>query len=215
MSKKINKNSNYEDYFEYYNRDDKPTKLNIEKLFKEPKDLLDKWYKTPRLGGGRTPEDSRNGKMVLCYTGEKLSGRGLEIGFGMGTSTHWLMDRYDDIVLDGIDFQEHVVVVGDFLKELYGDRIGEMMVGDLQNTEISDNTYDFINSSSVWEHLTEDVYWNILKECHRILKPNGKIYVYADQTAGPAHIRVVPPAVTRKEMEKVGFKAITNYIYTK
>jgi ubiquinone/menaquinone biosynthesis C-methylase UbiE len=212
----ISKDSKFDDYYNYYNNNDDQMTEENGKRFKVASDLIDLWYRKPRKGDGKTPEEGRTKKMLKCYEGEEVTGLGIELAFGFGTSTHWLMERYDNIVMDGLDFQAHFINVAKFLKELYGDKIGDYSIGDIQTTGKPDNHYDFINSSSVWEHLTEDVYWNTLNECYRILKPGGRIYVYADQgPKGGEHIRVVPPEVTRKEMEKVGFKAITNYIYTK
>jgi len=79
----------------------------------------------------------------------------------------------------------------------------------------SNDYYDFINSCSVWEHLPNEVYWNVLKECYRVLKPNGLMGVYVDQGSNEQHIRSAPPYKTRQEMEKVGFIAKSDYLYTK
>ena len=221
----INKNSQYTDYFNYYNQKDLETPQLIEsklQTFNHASDLITKWYRKPRDGrNSNTPEQGREEKMLHCYENKgnvkKLIGKGLELGFGLGTSTHWLLEKNNNIVLDGIDFQTNLQKIIPFLKELYGEKIGDYSIGDMQQINKPDSYYDFINSSSIWEHLTDEVYWNTLKECYRVLKPQGKIYVYVDQSAPNIgeHIRVVGPEVTRREMESIGFKGLTNYVYRK
>jgi len=209
----MNKNSDYSEYFDYYQNEENNKQIIGE--INNALDLLEKWYLKIVSPAG-TPKISRARKMSYCFKeGDVVEGHGLELGFGMGTATFALLDRFPNITLDGIDFQQTFAKIIPYFTDLYGDKIGEYWIGDMQSTEKPDNYYDFINSQSIWEHLTEEVYWNTLKECYRILKPGGKIYVYVDQGPGPEHIRVVPPFVTRQEMEYVGFKGITDYVYEK
>lgn len=116
----INRKSTYEDYYKFYNNSDKEVIKNVE-TFKVATDLISKWYRK-KLGSGNTPEENRNKKMLNCYNGEDVNGLGLELAFGLGTSTHWLINRYDNIILDGIDFQKHLNSVAVFLKELSGEK---------------------------------------------------------------------------------------------
>ena len=77
------------------------------------------------------------------------------------------------------------------------------------------NYYDWINCCDFFEHVPEAAYWLILKEVKRVLKPGGLMGVYVGQPKLVQHIRIVPPEQTRKEMESVGYKALSNFLYTK
>ena len=182
------------------------------------------WYPTDEAGirealdscfyGER--QKKRNKKIVHCWGGDvKPSGKGLELAFGFGTSLKWLTSRFD-VVMDGIDFADYVQTLIPYFREDMGDKIGELWQGDVANIEKPDEHYDFINSCSVFEHLPDIVYYDCLKECYRILKPGGLMAVFLD--SGPPHgehLRMDPPEVTRKDMEAVGFEAITDYLYRK
>lgn len=165
---------------------------------------------------GKETMRRRHRKIMHQYKGIKLKGHGLELAFGWGTSTKWLLENYEDITLDGLDFSEYMEKNIPILRDIFGDRIRDFWRGDVQEIEKPDNHYDFINSCSVFEHLPDCVYWNTLKECYRVLKPGGLMGVWLDRGEQDGqHLRMDKPKVTRRDMESVGFKAIHNYLYTK
>jgi ubiquinone/menaquinone biosynthesis C-methylase UbiE len=208
----LNSNSEYAEYKKVY--DGNLWNQEIVDSMTCADDLLSKWYHKPF--GNSTPAKNRDVKMRQAYGDRTVSGLGLELAFGLCTSSIWLLDKFPDITLDGIDFQERFLKLTPFLREIYGTRIGDYWCGDVSKINKPDNHYDFINSSSVWEHLTEDIYWKTLKECFRVLKRGGRIFVYVDQdTGGDEHIRVRPHSTIKKEMESVGFVAENDHVYHK
>lgn len=207
----MDKNSTYDEYKAYY--DNEEYNERIVASMSHAEHLITKWYHAPF--GGSTPAKNRDSKMRVCYDGFNVEGNGLELAFGLGTASLWLLEKFPNIILDGVDFQRRFDKIGAFLKELYPYSVGDYWIGDICDMPKDDDFYDFINSSSVWEHLTEEVYWAALKECYRVLKPNGKIFVYVDQTEGPEHIRVKSHSEILKEMQSVGFKPINEHVYAK
>lgn len=160
-------------------------------------------------------QKKRNKKMAHCWSDVKLEGKGLELAFGFGTSLKWLTSRFD-VVVDGLDFSEYFQLLVPYFKEDMGDRIGELWLGDVSDIDKPEEHYDFINSCSVFEHLPDIVYYKCLEECYRVLKDGGLMGVYLDggRPIGE-HLRMDSLEVTRKDMEEVGFEAVTDYLYRK
>jgi SAM-dependent methyltransferase len=78
------------------------------------------------------------------------------------------------------------------LRECYG--IDYIAPCDARETKIKENSVDFISSTNTLEHIPPRDIVLILKECHRLLKPNGILsflidykdhYSYCDSGIGP------------------------------
>jgi ubiquinone/menaquinone biosynthesis C-methylase UbiE len=192
------------DYYKIYDEDDY-TKEIVNSI-KTKDDLWKKWFDK------NLPK--RHKKIINIYKNVKLSGHGLELAFGLGTSTQWLIDNYPNITLDGIDFNEHLIPLIPVLKTI-SHRIKDFWIGDASFINKPDDHYNFVNSCSFFEHLPSEVYWEVLKECYRVLKPNGLLGVYLDTSKGKQHIRLRPAKVIRKEVESMGFNALTDYLFEK
>lgn len=161
-------------------------------------------------------QEKRNAKISHCWNNKiSPSGRGLELAFGFGTSLKWLTSRYD-VIMDAVDFSEYLQILEPYFREEFGEKLGDVWKGDISKIDKPDNYYDFINSCSVFEHLPDIVYYNCLNECYRTLKHGGLIGVYLDKgDAHGEHLRMDSIETTKKDMENVGFEAITYYVYKK
>ena len=90
----------YDTYFNLYldeeshpeNKEFYPTDYNTRKNY-----ILGKWWQKDQM-------DRRNSKIINIWRNNSPSGHGLELGFNWGQSVKWLLDKYDDVTLDGIDF---------------------------------------------------------------------------------------------------------------
>ena len=180
-----------------------------------PLDLLHKWWLHDHHGKGTTVLYHRDAKMQLAWNNAILRGRGLELGFGFGTSLWWLASRFAGITIDALDVSPLFGKLIPYLRGLMGDRLGDIWIGDARAIGKPDSTYDWINSSSVFEHLPEESYWSVLRECYRLLKPGGVLGVFVDQVPGGEHGRVVLPDQTQRELESIGFKAIHERLFFK
>lgn len=207
-----------EDHFKLYNT----YQLVIERCqeINSGGDLWDKYLNTIYPNNGRTVFQNRHEKIIHCYEGlDNLVGRGLELAFDFCSSVIWLIKRYPNIIMDGIDICEHLTKIIPYLKEFGGKQIGDFWIGDCQNTGKPDNYYDFINACSIFEHFPDNIYNNVAKECYRILKPGGLMFVYLDQF-GPKdmdeqHCHQETPEETRERMKPFGFIPVNNYRYRK
>lgn len=146
----------------------------------------------------------------------ELAGVGLEIGFNWGGSLKWLIDRYPGVTMDGVDFSSYMVGNAPVFKEVFGDRARDFMEASCHEVPKPDETYDFINACSIFEHLPDCVYWKAIKECWRLLKPGGLLGVYLDQgRPGGTHLRMDPVDVTVRDLTSNGFERVTDYRFRK
>lgn len=186
--------------------------------FNSAEDLVNNWYHTHYKGSKSSVFQNRVRKLNHIYDNGSLSlsGHGLELAFGFGESIYVLSKWYDNIVIDGFDFMRLLGRIMPFIKELNGPKVGELWIGDARSTGKPDNHYDFINSCSFFEHLPENVFWPVIKECYRVLKPGGIMGCYLDP--GPnygEHVRCVPVEQTKQELESIGFITVNDYVYRK
>lgn len=61
----------------------------------------------------------------------------------------------------------------------------KIAVGELEKTNLPDSFADVLTMNHVIEHLPDPI--SVLKECHRILKPGGKLVLLTPNTQGWAH----------------------------
>lgn len=187
------------------NADFYPTDYEVRKAY-----IVEVWF-----GAGRMKK--RHQKISHIWgTMDELTGHGLELGFNWGGSIKWLLDRYPEVTLDGVDFAPYIFGNVPVFKEVFGERVVDFMEASCSKIPKPDGTYDFINSCSVFEHLPDCVYWDTLKECRRLLKEGGLLGVYLDEgRAEGKHLRMDPVGVTVADLEKNGFERVTNYLFRK
>jgi ubiquinone/menaquinone biosynthesis C-methylase UbiE len=175
-------------------------------------DLVDKFY----LKGKAYASRKRKMQNILENI-KDLKGNCLELAFGFGTSIYVLLETYPNLTIDTFDFSESVSKLIPMMRKYHGPRLRHLWIGRCENIPVRDNTYDFINSQSIFERLNEAQYNDTVKECFRVLKPNGMMGVWVDQSrdGDTQHIRVRSHESTAKEITKFGFKKITNHIFRK
>ena len=137
------------------------------------------------------------------------SGRLLEIGFGTGETLKRLQDLGWDV--EGIDFDPAAVANG-LAKGL------KVYLGDLSSQSFPENTFDAVVSSHVIEHVHDPL--ALLCECHRVLKPGGRLVVLTPNTNSlghrvfktdwrglepPRHIHLFQPSALVKLVGKADF----------
>ena len=177
-----------------------------------PSDLVDHWYSIHYNGSPKKVIDNRIEKINHIYNNGQLdvSGRALELGFSFGESLYVLHKWYPNVVFDAFDFCQLFSKLIPLMKDLLGRGLDEIWIGDAQNIPKPNDYYDFINSASFFEHLPDEVYYNVIRECLRVLKPGKMMGVYLDHHAG-----FVSVEKTRKELESIGFIAVTDYLFRK
>ncbi len=121
----------------------------------------------------------KNLEKLVNLNGVKI----LEIGCGGGYTSRRLAEQYECEVT-GTDIYESPV-----WDELGKEKNLNYMVVDLsENNPFPQGTFDLIISYVAWEHIRHP--FKVLQECVKILKPEGKIYIYANlyRSAMASHI---------------------------
>jgi ubiquinone/menaquinone biosynthesis C-methylase UbiE len=134
----------------------------------------------------------------------------VDLGCGSGMSTRWLAARYPHAGrLLGIDLSPYFVQVGKRLLELQpnakqagGEWVSSVafdgrikyQTGDATNTQLPNESVDVATLQFVAHELPYEITLEIIRETHRILKPNGQLWfcemdfespAYAAQRANP------------------------------
>lgn len=146
MSQANNIQTEYEQWHKDYNKNI----LDIDKL------NMMKWHKT-----------------VLSFLDKDLSGKKmLEVGCGNGDFSNYLAVNNNADIL-GLDFSTESIKIANQKKEVFGAKTSSFMVGDAQNIDLPDNSFDIIVSCECLEHIP--VPQKMVSEIFRLLKPGGMV----------------------------------------
>lgn len=94
----------------------------------------------------------------------------LEIGCGSGFFAKLLLQRFPKIQLTAIDISDHAIEMAK--RNFEGINF---QVGDAQHLQFENSSFDFVISCETLEHLA--IPGEMLKEIHRVLKPNGRFII--------------------------------------
>jgi len=147
-------------------------------------------------------------KFVEKHFNEFKSGKTLDFGCAMGANTSALKDIGFDIT--GIDVSEWYVNNSPFENvKLYSYNPNK------PDFPFEDETFDFIHSQQVIEHMKKSQINKVLKELNRVLKTDGIIYVATveEDEKGiekePTHYSCLSVKDWDKYFKKAGFENIT------
>jgi 2-polyprenyl-3-methyl-5-hydroxy-6-metoxy-1,4-benzoquinol methylase len=148
----------------------------------------------------------------VMYLGSMPRGRLLEVGCGSGTILKGMADL--GWAAEGVDFDPAAV-------ENCRRRGLNVRVGILESLGYPANWYDAIIMSHLIEHVHEPL--ELLTECHRILKPGGRLSLVTPNinSAGhrlyrsswfhldpPRHLRVFSVPALKMLLQKAGFRSL-------
>jgi len=102
----------------------------------------------------------------------------LEVGCGRGYLLKSLAGQYGCSVV-GIDIREHV----EWQTLRYPPNLDYLVLDLSERNPFAEESFDLIVSFVAWEHMMHP--FTMLKECCRILKPEGKIYMHANLYRSP------------------------------
>jgi len=124
--------------------------------------------------------------VVLGLAGSGL-GRVLEIGYGEGLYTAYLLETGDQVV--GVDLSPPAAVLTRMRERSRG-RLW-LLVGDIQALPFGDETFDTVLCTEVIEHVEKD--GHALGEASRVLKKGGRLVLSTPippaPVPDPAHVR--------------------------
>lgn len=95
----------------------------------------------------------------------------LDVGCGNGKTSSALMDL--DFSVTGIDYSKYAI---DSCRERFGDK-NLFIISDCWHIPFSDDYMDGIYAVHLTEHLDDIELEEFSKECYRILRPGGKIFI--------------------------------------
>jgi ubiquinone/menaquinone biosynthesis C-methylase UbiE len=98
------------------------------------------------------------------------SERILDLGCGYGQKIYSILNKYPKKDIIGVDISNKRI---NFLKETFPNK--KFIVADVCNSKLKSNSFDIIISTSVIEHVENDV--KFINEIYRLLKRNGFLYI--------------------------------------
>jgi ubiquinone/menaquinone biosynthesis C-methylase UbiE len=146
-------------------------------------------YKTTEIASSEIASDNPVHQRLLFpyeHVSKLVHGNLLEIGCGTGRGVAVLADKISDYT--GVDKNEELM--NQLSKDYPQFKFIDMFLPPLK--DIPSNTYDFVITFQVIEHIENDDYF--LKEAARVLKPGGKLYLTTvnkkfSLTRNPWHVR--------------------------
>jgi len=146
----------------------------------------------------------------LNFIDEYLKGKLLEVGCGIGKTTHFLAEKYKKLKITAIDYDKGQIELADKDKKF---KNIEFKQGDATSLNFKKEYFDFVIETGVLHHIKN--YEDAIKEIRRVLKKNGYFYLMdiSQYFFGLLLIRTLfPPEsyVTKniliEKLEKNGFK---------
>ena len=147
------------------------------------------------------------------FAGDDVPGRLLEVGCGSGRFLNRMRDAGWEV--EGIDFDPGAAA---HVERRYGIHVS---VGSLADMQFPDAVYDVVAMSQVIEHVHAPL--ALLKECHRVLRPGGRLLVttpnalslahriYGRHWRGlepPRHLHIFTPAALERSARAGGFRQL-------
>jgi ADP-heptose:LPS heptosyltransferase/SAM-dependent methyltransferase len=183
----------------------------LQDSFEYTPEWYNKMHKLCYIDNVNSPEDLKSDiemdgdNNIERFLDIKLQGMGLELGFSNGRTLYYMSKKFPEAVFDGIDWMGSLIKIKPFIKSLCGN-VNDLYTCNLNKFEqIEDKVYDFITSLDVFEHLNTDDYNACLKECYRVLKPDGMLYVYIGKPESCSHINRRPDIAAIHEICASGF----------
>lgn len=137
----------------------------------------------------------------------ELNGVILELGFNNGKTLKWLNDRYSNIYLYGIDFNKNLEKISPYLRSIEQVSLLGIFDFDKKNRTCED-TYHHIMCLNFIEHLYYEDYLASIDTMKFLLRPKGKVYVFAGYAKLPEHVNILSLEEIRDDFKSAGFKIV-------
>ena len=106
------------------------------------------------------------------FIDNKLKGRTLEIGCGVGETTKLFAERYNKIVITAIDYDKKQIQIA---KKNYKIKYVKFQQRDATNLNFKNSYFDYVLETNTFHHIKD--YTEAIKQVHRVLKKNGIFYL--------------------------------------
>ena len=108
----------------------------------------------------------------LNFIGSDVKGSLLEIGCGIGKTTHFLAGKYNKIKITAIDYDNGQIETAKKNKKFNNI---EFRQGDATLLKFKNNSFDYVIETNVFHHIKN--YEGAIKEARRVLKKSGYFYL--------------------------------------
>ena len=110
---------------------------------------------------------------------ELKSGTILDVGTGPGYLTIEIVKRAPAIKVDGVDLTREFIKIAqeNSIRAGFADKL-HFEVMDAANIRAEDNFYDMVFSSGMIHALRSQRVAKFMKECYRVLKPGGRLWIF-------------------------------------
>ena len=108
----------------------------------------------------------------LNFIGGNIKGKLLEMGCGIGKTTHFLADKYNKIKITAIDYDKGQI---DIAKKNKKSNNIEFRQGDATLLNFKSNFFDYVIETNALHHIKN--YESAIKEARRVLKKNCYFYL--------------------------------------
>jgi ubiquinone/menaquinone biosynthesis C-methylase UbiE len=148
--------------------------------------------------------------------------RVLDVPCGTGSHALWLLEKYPDIKITGVDIaQAQVNYAKEKLTKAHKSGCCEFIIADMNKLEFADNTFDLVSCcDGLWPGPQEmgcpaEKPYDILKNLERITKPGGKIAVlfWSSQKLLPGYPFIEAKLNTTKSANMPSFYESTPELY--
>ena len=144
--------------------------------------------------------------ITINALGDVLNKKGLDLGGGAGIYSHFLTSMGAEMSLQDLSEKQHKEGLAQCRK--IGINV-EYKIGDAQNLQFKDETFDFVISSDFFEHINHQEKINVIKEVSRVLKPGGSFVI---KTPNLTFLRI---SINLKRIKRLfTFKSPFIYIYS-
>jgi ubiquinone/menaquinone biosynthesis C-methylase UbiE len=160
-------------------------------------------------------------KIQTLKTHEKIDAINfLDFGCGDGNSSSHFINYFPKSKYNGIDISAESINVAKS-KNITN---SSFQTFDGINIPFQDNSFDVIFTACVFHHIDFKLHENLFNEIYRVLKPNGKFYIFEHNPWNPVTRHMVntcpfdedavllTPNYTKKILNKIFKNSITNYI---
>lgn len=157
LKEELLKNSSEENFQKAYDEIHKffIEKENVESLYSEDLKWIDHLF------------------VKLCGTGNKI----LDIGSGNGKLAFAMAEKKNEVI--GLDISKVAITIAQERQKKLNKQLPVVFQhGDARKLSFDDNTFDFIVSQDLVEHISEDDFKIHLKEVYRVLKPGGRYFFW-------------------------------------
>ncbi len=130
----------------------------------------------------------------------------LEVACHHGKSVFWMAERWEEIKFKAFDFSRVAI---DWCKKNnpFGNRI-RFKLGNVICMPYNDTWFDFVTCMDIAEHLPTGVYFSMLQELKRVMRPDGYLLFYCGRTKLPEHINLRSIAQQKEDLNNAGFNFI-------